>query len=179
LLAAHGVRDGAVELQGVPQSNPRFATGHAIVGGWLVAKFALSEMPARGIAYETRILRLLHGRLPVPEIVVASSDPVFLATRLVAGEPLDDGAGAAPDLARFLAALHDPAIAALVGDVAPYAPEPQATTDALRSRLSPLVRRDQAVVVEGWCDWVDGVLAIPGEPVFVHRDGLARADCAR
>jgi hypothetical protein len=108
VVAAHGVLDGAVALQGVPQSDPQWARGHAIIDGRLVAKFALSEVTASGITRETRILRLLHGRLPVPEVVVASSDPAFLATRLVAGEPLDDGAGAAPDLARFLTALHDP-----------------------------------------------------------------------
>lgn len=170
VLAAHGVLDGAVALQGVPQSDPQWARGHAIIGGRLVAKFALSEISAYGIARETRILRLLDGRLPVPEVAVASSDPAFLATRLVAGEPLGDGAGAAPDLVRFLTALHDPAILRLVGEDALSEPAPQATTDELRSRLPPVIRANQAVLVAGWCDWVDDVLAVPAKPVFVHGD---------
>jgi len=169
VLAKHGIDAAPILLQGVPQSDPRWAVGHARIGDRLVAKFALSDHTATRIARETRILRRLHGRLPIPEVVVASDDPVFLGTRKVAGEPLHDGTHAATDLARFLGALHDPAILELAGDEGPAA-EPQATTAALRARLPPLVRADQRALIARWCDWVDRTLASPREPVFVHGD---------
>jgi hypothetical protein len=69
----------------------------------------------------------------------------------------------ARELARFLADLHQPEVLATViremGSMA--TPVPQATTEAIRQRLSPWLRVDQTDRVSDWCDWADGVLEAP------------------
>jgi aminoglycoside phosphotransferase (APT) family kinase protein len=187
--AAPGLSDYAIVLDGpIDTTRSKWAAGSAVIGGEFLAKFALSRQTAERLWHEARVLRLL-GELPefgVPEVVAASRDPVFFATRLIAGGvPLSyDLVGAAipgrvdeigAELAAFLSNLHRPEILALASDVvgrpvrAPD-PGPQATTHELRTRLIPLIRSDQVDRVYRWCAWVDEMLSCSGEPVFVHGD---------
>ena len=150
----------------------------------LVAKFAWAEAAAERVWHEARILQVLgsYPALCTPRVVATSSDPALLVTEWVAGEPLtyeEVGRSDRPwlertacELARFLADLHRPEVlAAVVGEVGPIAtPVPQATTDAIRQRLSPWLRPDQIALVTGWCDWADGALAAVQVNVFVHGD---------
>jgi len=178
-----------IELTGTNDlSRPTWASGSATINGRFLAKFAFSEPTAVRVWHEARVLNLL-GEQPafdVPELVAASPDPAFLATRIVeGGVPLSyelvracmpdrvDALGA--ELARFLANLHDPEILALVRhrlDHPLRIPEPglQATTDELRLRLTPMIPAAQRARVRRWCDWVDEQLATPAEVVFVHGD---------
>jgi aminoglycoside phosphotransferase (APT) family kinase protein len=186
---APGLGDCAIVLDGsIDTSRPKWAAGSAFIGGEFRAKLAFSKETAERLWQEARVLKLLGERSEflVPEVVAASCDPVFFATRLVAGGgPLSyelvsaaipgrvDEIGA--ELAAFLSSLHRPEILALAGDalgrpVRAPEPGPQATTDELRTRLTPLIRSDQADLVYRCCAWVDDVLACSGEPVFVHGD---------
>lgn len=187
--SAPGLADGVIVLDGsIDTSNPKWASGSAVIGGEFLAKFAFSRETAERLWHEARVLRLLGELrgLPVPEVAAACRNPVFFATRLVTGGgPLSheivsaaipgrvDKIGA--ELAAFLASLHCPEVLALASEVlgrpvrAPE-PGPQATTDELRARLTPLIRADQVGLVGRWCAWVDDVLACSGEPVFVHGD---------
>jgi aminoglycoside phosphotransferase (APT) family kinase protein len=113
---------------------------------------------------------------------MASDDPVLVITRLVEGKPLTyervgnaskanvDQIGA--ELALFLSTLHRPEILAHVkDDVGPLdVPQPQATTADLRDRVAPWVRANQLEMIHRWCDWVDCVLQLQGEDLFVHGD---------
>jgi aminoglycoside phosphotransferase (APT) family kinase protein len=187
--AGPSLADDPIALDGdVDWSNPKWSAGRALIGGRLIAKFACSEPTARRLWHEAQVLRVLGSRseFRVPQIVVASTDPVFFATRLVtAGVPLSYElvAAAIParikqigeELGQFFLHLHHPEILELVGDAVGRPvripdPGPQATTDELRHRLTRLVRPEQVAQILRWCAWVDQVLATPREPVFVHGD---------
>lgn len=148
-------------------------------------KFAWSEPAAERVWHETRILGALGGHftpLRTPRVVAASDDPALLVTEWIAGEPLTfELVGkmglqrlthSAGELARFLADLHRPDVLAdvqrAVGPLA--APRPQATTKAIREDLTPWIRSDQVNQVSRWCDWADGILSVPVDPVFVQGD---------
>ena len=149
-----------------------------------MAKFAWAEPAAERVWHEARILRALgsYPALRTPRVVATSSDPALLVTEWVAGGPLtyeEVGRSDRPwlertasELARFLADLHRPEVlTAVIREVGPMAtPVPQATTDAIRQRLSPWLRSDQTALVSGWCDWADGVLEAPQTNVLVHGD---------
>jgi len=157
--------------------DQRYWQGSGVIGE-VVVKFAWAEAPARRIVHEARVLSVLAAHdlsLGVPEVLLASSRPALLGTRLVPGEPLSpvdvNGLGATPrqavagQLGRFLARLHAPDVLAalLAGGVALEEPEPQATTTALRSRLPRFLSAASARRLSDWCDWVDEVLATPPE----------------
>jgi hypothetical protein len=61
--------------------------GKSAIGGRWLAKFAGSEPTAERLWHEARVLGVLGSRseFRVPEIVVASTAPVFFATRLITG----------------------------------------------------------------------------------------------
>jgi Phosphotransferase enzyme family len=185
--AAPGLGDGPVVLCGsIDTRNPQWSAGNAVVGGEFLAKFAFSEPVARRRWREAQVLQALSGRpgLEVPEVVAASSDPVFFVTRLIGGSPLSyellNAASEAQvgkigrELARFLSSLHQPetlaCVAAAAGPVRAPDPPPQATTDELRARLVPMLRPDQRPIVSRWCAWADDVLASCGDLVFAHGD---------
>ncbi len=80
---------------------------------------------------------------------------------------------AGQQLARFLAALHDPSArqrAEVVADTLGGAQLPPATTWTLRERFGRWVLPHQRRVIRRWCDWRDAVLASPGPAVLVHGD---------
>src|SRR6266516_4459190 len=161
--AAPGLGEGSIVLDApvADTSDPQWAGGTA-TGGQFIAKFAFSEPTAGRLWREALVLHALGGQpgLCLPEVLAASSGPVFFATRLVDGVPLSyemisaasqaqaDRLGS--ELAGFLSGLHRPEIlarvAAALGTPAPD-PPPQATTDELRARLTPLIRPDQADMV--------------------------------
>jgi len=177
---------GSITLQPwIGTGDPHWSVGTAVVEGGFVAKFAWSEPAATRLWHEALVLRALGAhatQLRVPEVVVASEDPVFLVTRRVEGDPLTYELVSAADrseveeigaeLASFLSHLHDPAVLAHVVEAVGYpdVPHPQATTEALRGRLGPWVRPDQLGMVQRWCDWVDDALAPSAGAVFVHGD---------
>jgi aminoglycoside phosphotransferase (APT) family kinase protein len=157
--------------------DQRYWQGSGVIGG-VVVKFAWAEAPARRIVHEARVLSVLAGHdlsLAVPEVLLASSRPALLGTRLVPGEPLSpvdvNGLGAprrgavAGQLGCFLARLHAPEVLATLRaeGIALEVPEPQATTDTLRSRLPPFLSAASTRRLSDWCDWVDDVLAAPPE----------------
>jgi len=176
------LRDDPLVLDEWVGSHPQWAAGGALIGSRYVAKFACSAVTAERIDREARVLNVLRGRITAPELVVASTDPVFFVTRLVPGEPLSrellatgdvDEVGA--QLAAYLADLHRPEILATVTDELGAAPGfpvpgPQATTDQLRTDLPGFLPERQVGQVRDWCDWADEVLAAPAEPVLVHGD---------
>jgi aminoglycoside phosphotransferase (APT) family kinase protein len=171
-------------LPWIEQSNPLWHGGTAVLDNKLVAKFAWAEPAAERLWHEAGILRVLgsHSTLRIPRVVATSSDPALLVTEWVPGDPLTyEQVGrsdrpwlerTANELARFLAELHRPEVlAAVVGEMGPMAtPVPQATTDAIRQRLSPWLRSDQIALVSDWCDWADDSLDAPQENVLVHGD---------
>ncbi len=184
-VVAPELSDGDIRLLAwIEQSNPLWHGGTAVLDKRLVAKFAWAEPAAERVWHEARVLRALgsYPSLRTPRVVATSSDPALLVTEWVAGSPLTyEQVGrsdrrwldrTASELARFLADLHQPdVLAAVLREVGPLAtPEPQASTDAIRQRLSPWVRSDQTAAVSGWCDWADGVLEAPLASVLVHGD---------
>jgi aminoglycoside phosphotransferase (APT) family kinase protein len=170
----------------VAKDDPVWWSSTAVVGKQFVVKFAWSRPAALRILRETQVLAALRRGEPevpfLPEIVASSTDPLMLVTRLVPGRTLFevvdsiDRQRAGRQLARFLSALHHPAVRARVevetGELPPAAIGSQhpATTQVLRERLSPLIRPDQLQAVRRWCDWADAVLALPGAAVLVHAD---------
>jgi aminoglycoside phosphotransferase (APT) family kinase protein len=165
----------------VATSNPEWCAGSAIVGRAFVAKLAWSEPAAMRVLREARVLRVLADtapELPVPRLVGVSSSPVCFVTRLVGGAPLahDDRptwAAVAAELADFLARLHEPSLLALVRSRVPglVAPQPQATTAAIRSGLPRFLDARRARLACEWCDWVDEVLSTPSRRhVLTHGD---------
>jgi aminoglycoside phosphotransferase (APT) family kinase protein len=125
----------------VVTDDPEFFQGSAVVGGEYVVKFAWAEAPARRMVHDAKVLGALGAirpRPPAPALVATSEDLATLVTRLVPGAPLinPDLLGTAPrhrlgeDLARFMAALHVPAVLrhALVQGVQALLPECQADT---------------------------------------------------
>jgi hypothetical protein len=111
-----------IELTGTNDlSRPTWASGSARIDGAFVAKFAFSEPTAVRVWHEARVLELLgeQPKFDVPELVAASPNPAFLATRIVEdGVPLSYELVSASiperidllsiELARFLANLHAP-----------------------------------------------------------------------
>lgn len=179
----------APELSGyaipVPEpagEDPRYHKASMVVGARFVVKFAWSHQAALYLAREIGVLATLSAQPTVPylpEVVASSMDPLLLVTRRVPGSSLFDVAGsidpdrAARQLARFLAALHQPATReradAAVGPLS-RAQAPPATTGMLRDRLD-LWPPDQHSVILRWCDWTDAVLAAPAPAaVLVHGD---------
>jgi aminoglycoside phosphotransferase (APT) family kinase protein len=166
-------------------SNPRYFQGSAVLDNDYVVKFAWSESAARRIVHEGRLLVALADaelELAVPVVVAAAATPALLITRLVAGEPLSWEAAnglagqrrdrLAQDLAQFLALLHDPITLEVVraAAVGPEMPQAQATTEELRERFGQYVSPSQRPIVEGWCDWVDEILADGGDTALLHGD---------
>jgi aminoglycoside phosphotransferase (APT) family kinase protein len=113
----------------------------------------------------------------MPTVEAASEAPLLIVTRRVQGEPcwgeiLHDPA-VARAVAAVLADLHDPAVlAAVVGqEVELPDPQPQASTDAIRSRLGRYLPPAHMELVHRWCDWTDRVQArAAGERVILHGD---------
>jgi aminoglycoside phosphotransferase (APT) family kinase protein len=180
----------APELSGYPvtvpgpagKQDPQWHSGSVPVGERFFVKFAWSRPAALQLAHEIAVLAAL-AREPVvpflPEVVVASTDPLLLITRRVPGASLFDVVGsidrdrAARQLVRFLDALHHPAtrqrVEAAVGPLTgPVLPP--ATTATLRDRFGRWGRPDQREAVVRWCDWADAILALPGPDVLVHGD---------
>ena len=180
----------APELSGYPltvpgplgKQDPLYHSGSEPLGDRFMVKFAWSRPAALRLSREIAVLIAL-GREPkvpfLPEVVVASTAPVLMVTRRVPGRSLFevvdsiDRDRAARQLARFLAALHDPAARErAAGAAGPLTGQvlPPATTATLRERLGRWVREDQHQTVADWCDWADAVLASPGPAVLVHGD---------
>jgi aminoglycoside phosphotransferase (APT) family kinase protein len=167
------------------QSNPTWWKRSARLNDGFVAKFAWSKPAAERVWHEAEVLRVLDTQVPpirTPRLVASSSDPVLLVTKWVEGTPLTheqvetaDRPGlehVASELALFLSELHRPQVLAEVEAVIGSLtnPEPQATTEQIRRRLSPWVRADQTPMIMKWCDWADHTLNIPKTKVFVQGD---------
>ncbi|HLI00095.1 MAG TPA: phosphotransferase [Acidimicrobiales bacterium] len=181
--ALPGVTIGRLDTRRVQLDGPpEWAAAAAIDEAGQVIKYAWSEQAAAGIAREARLLQMLSGLIPVPEIVAVSDRPVLLVTRLVPGQPLD---GRAPELATAegrervavelgtaLARLHAPGVLARAGELVDLPPAAaQATTRALRGRLAPWVAGRQWAQILMWCDQVDETLTPrPLPDVLLHGD---------
>ncbi len=173
--------DSHVELNvGFYQSHPLWHRGTAWLGRTHVVKFAWSAEAAAELERERRAMRAL-AQTPfvrwMPPIEAASGRPLLIVTRRVEGEPcwgeiLNDPA-VARSVAAALADLHDPTVrnAALDRDCELPDPEPQADTDAIRSRLQQFLRPAHVELVNRWCNWTDRVQARPaGERVILQGD---------
>lgn len=147
----------APELSGYPvavavpdpaaKADPLWWSSSTVVGERFIVKFAWSRPAALRLAREIGVLTAL-GREPkvpfLPEFVASSTHPVLLVTRIVPGvslfEVIDsiDRDRAGEQLARFLAALHDPAARqrteVVVGKLT-GAHLPPATTGILRRQI--------------------------------------------
>jgi aminoglycoside phosphotransferase (APT) family kinase protein len=170
----------------VGKDDPVWWSSSAVVADQFVVKFAWSQSAALRVAREARALTALGRHEPevpfLPEIVVSSTDPVLLVTRLVPGRTLFevvdsiDRDRAGRQLARFLAALHQPAVLKRVDAALGELPDADrgvqhpATTRALRERFGAWVQPDRMRAVGRWCDWADAVLAPPRSTVLVHAD---------
>ena len=169
----------------LPSSNPLWWSATAVVDESFVVKFACSEARAVHLWREGVVLERLtrmEPPLPLPEVVVVSTQPVLVATRLISGVPLGgkwawDLAGPAAaevggQVGAFLAQLHAMDLAQLVGGLPVVQPSPQADTEVLRRRFPSLVDQRRGALVQGWFEWVDTVLGEepPSPPVFVHGD---------
>jgi aminoglycoside phosphotransferase (APT) family kinase protein len=166
----------------VAQRDPQWWSSSTVADDRFLVKFAWSRPAALRLATEIGILTALGPEPAVPflpEVVASSTEPVLLVTRLVPGASLFEVVGsidrerAGQQLARFLAALHDPAARqraeAVIGKLT-GAQLPPATTATLRERFAPLARPGQRRILMRWCDWADTVLAAPGPAVLVHGD---------
>lgn len=182
---APGLAEATIVPRGLePDNEPQWCAASAVVDGRFVVKFAWSRPAALRVRHEARILQTLRTavpRLPVPEVVTASSDPAMLVLRRVPAAPFFEirhqiGPGerdaVARDLATVLADLHDPGVpAALTRELGPLpVPAAHATTDTLRARFGALIRPDQRDRVRSWYEWADAALAAPGRTVAVHGD---------
>jgi aminoglycoside phosphotransferase (APT) family kinase protein len=164
------------------KGDPLWWSSSAGAGERFIVKFAWSRPAALRLAHEIGVLTALtpEPRLPfLPEVVASSTDPVLLITRLVPGASLFEVIGSVdPDragrqLARFLAALHQPSArqrAEAVAGTLAGAQLPPATTATLRERFGTWARPGQRRIIMRWCDWSDAVLASPGPAVLVHGD---------
>jgi len=160
------------------EEDPAWWSASAVAGGRFVVKFAWSEPAARRLAHEIAVLGSLGIRF-LPEVVAGSTDPLLLVTALAPGQTLFDVVDSLDrdevgrQLAEFLGALHETAtadrVASALGGLPPVSLQP-ASTAVLRDRFLRWIRPDQQPVVLRWCDWVDDVLAVPGEAVLVHGD---------
>lgn len=131
---------------------------------------------APSFAYSTRWTQPFR----VPDVVATSDNPVMMVTRRVAGDWLWylDACGldgerldrTATDLATFLTRLHRPDILAAARDagVELPAPNPQATTRALRERFGAFVDPRRHRRVREWCDWADEARQV-GDPPALPR----------
>jgi aminoglycoside phosphotransferase (APT) family kinase protein len=184
------LRAVAPELSGYPltvpgpagKQDPQWHSGNVPVGERFFVKFSWSRPAAVELAHEIGVLAALAREPAVPflpEVVATSIDPLLLITRRVPGASLFDVVDsidrdlAARQLARFLAALHDPATRRRAEAAAGTLTGPRlppATTATLRGRFGTWVRPDQRRTVVRWCDWADDVLAAPGPAVLVHGD---------
>ena len=169
------------------QADPLWWSSSAVLDGAVpgerfIAKFAWSHPAAIRLAHEIGVLTALTREPEVPflpEVVASSTDPLLLVTRFVPGtslfEVVDsiDRDHAGQQLARFLAALHQPAARAraetAIGRLSGTR-VPPATTRALRDRFGTWIRPVQHRTVVRWCDWADAVLVTPGPAVLVHGD---------
>jgi aminoglycoside phosphotransferase (APT) family kinase protein len=165
-------------------SHPDWHRNAAACGDDHLVKFAWSEPAARKLWHEAQVMAALaqvRPALRVPVVESVSSDPALLVTRRLPGGPIwpaDISAMSRPrmvelaaQIADLLASLHAPHVQAAVSSVVALPPPvPQATTDALRSRLGAFVDERRMAKVRAWCDWVDDVLSVPGPAVFLHGD---------
>lgn len=169
----------------VELTDPKSMRSSVDLGDHLLVKFAWSEVAARHLSRESTLLRLLRTvdpTLPVPDVVAASDNPVMMVTRRVAGDWLwyPDACGldgerldrTATDLATFLARLHRSEILAAAQDagIELPAPNPQATTRALRERFGAFVDPRRHRRIREWCDWADEALQPADPPVLLHGD---------
>jgi aminoglycoside phosphotransferase (APT) family kinase protein len=172
-------------LPRIELADPQWWDGSAMVDNTFFVKFAWSEQAAQTVWREACIMQALSSHTPsllTPRVIACSDDPVLMVTQWVVGDPLTyEHVGQmdrqslermANELAQFLAALHEPTVRDdLVKTVGPLAtPLPQATTEAIRNRLTPWLRSDQIAWVGEWCDWTDSVLDTPKGVVVVHGD---------
>ena len=185
------LREVAPELAGDPivipggtdvGPDPRWWASSASIGTEFVAKFAWSRTAAPRVQHEIGVLTALAPVVPhLPEVVVGSTDPLLLVTRRVPGTSLFavadsiDRDDAGRQLARFLAAFHNPAARTrLEAEVGPVpAARPLTTTAVLRDRFAAWLGPERYRSVRHWCDWADAVLAEPGPggpEVLVHAD---------
>ena len=182
----------APDLAGLPirinaghaQSNPLWWSSSAVVDDRFVVKFAWSEVRAIRLWREGMVLErlmTLEPSLPIPELVVLSTEPALVVTRRIPGVPLSwewvsglrgsEATEVARQIAAFLVRLHALDIASVVGDLPEVHPRAQADTVRLRRRFPGLVDAGRAALVTRWCDWVDGVLCGEARPeVLVHGD---------
>jgi len=185
---AGALREVAPELAGYPivipggvdvGADPRWWASSAFIGTEFVAKFAWSRPAAVQVRRELAALVALPPVVPyLPEVVASSTDPLLLVTRRVAGTSLFavadtiDRDEAGRQLARFLAALHQPsARTVLEAELGPLpGARPLAATEVLRERFAAWVDPERHRSVRRWCDWADAVLAETGPAVLVHAD---------
>jgi aminoglycoside phosphotransferase (APT) family kinase protein len=182
VAAAPALAEANIELAStITTSNPEWCAGTATIARSFVVKFAWSKPAAIRVLREARILDALADiapQLPIPRLVGVSSDPVGFVTRLVAGAPLGSDerpswAAVGAEIAGFLASLHNDSVLAQVRAKVPelVEPKPQATTNAIRSRLPRFLDSRRAQLALQSCDWVDNVLATPSRrQVLAHGD---------
>jgi aminoglycoside phosphotransferase (APT) family kinase protein len=160
-------------------SNSDFWQGTALIDDSHVVKFAWSEVPARRLLHEARMLRALHGVAPhlaVPEVAVFSEHPALLVTAKVPGIQTSFKGARGCDrltigLGQFLSALHDRGLLEAVrAQVACPTWEPQADTDSIRTRLPRFLNDRQARQAFALCEFADQALAGPSEEVLLHGD---------
>jgi hypothetical protein len=155
----------------ITTSNPEWCAGTATVARSFVVKFAWSKPAAIRVLREASVLDALADvapELPIPRLIGVSSDPVGFVTRLVEGAPLGSDerpscAAVSAGIAGFLGSLHDGTVLAQVREKVPelVEPQPQATTNAIRSRLPRFLDSRRAQLALQWCEWVDEVLTTP------------------
>jgi hypothetical protein len=169
------LRLAAPELGGYPVSvsvpdpaakrDPLWWSSSTVVGERFLVKFAWSRPAALRLAREIGVLTVLGREPKVTRIVPGGS--LFEVVDSI------DRDRAGKQLARFLAALHDPAtrqrVEGVVGRLT-GAHLPPATTGTLRERFGRFARPDQHRTITRWCDWADAVPASPAPAVLVHGD---------
>ncbi len=166
-------------------SNPLWWSATAVVDNSFLVKFAWSKVRALRLWREgvvLRRLRRIRPALPIPEVVVVSTHPVLVATRMVPGVPLGgewawELAGSQAEqmgrqVGTFLAQLHALDAAQVLDGLPVVDPTPQGDTEVLRRRFPALVDHRRGALVQAWCEWVDAVLSdeSPSPAVFVHGD---------
>lgn len=169
--AAPDIADLPLAIRDVAgRDEPMWQASSAFLGDAYVVKFAWSEPAARRVAHEMSILAALTGQVPcLPQVVVASRDPVLLVTRREVGASLFatadtmDVERTGAQLAAFLTALHRARVPG-VRDACD-GPQHPAPTAALRERLGRWMPTDAR-----WYGWIDATLAPPRPPVLNHSD---------
>ena len=178
-VVAPGLGDTSIEVRASRhEDDPLWWSGTAIVDAEYVAKFAWSRPAAVRLAHEIAVVTALAGVPFLPEIVASGADPVLLVSRRVSGVSLFaaapglDPERAGGDLARFLAALHDPAtrarLEAAVGELPDARQGPEYPRGSQHPRALP--PRQEALVAR-WRAWAAATLERPGQAaVAVHAD---------